>query len=253
MWRALAAIGAGCPADARGGGRGERARASRAGLDRSMLAPADGRRRRADAAGRRGVRRAIAGYQQGFIWLRDPRFVSIAAVHGYAIGAAFQLALACDLRVVADDVQFCMKEPALGLVPDLTGTKPLVRRLAMRGRWRSVRPRGSSGPPRPRRSDWPPSSCHPTSWTPPSPTSPRHSWPTRGRGLRHQGTAAAGGRPYLDDQRRAERVAQVGRLRELAAQMRRAPGGATGREEMSRARASPGGRWLRPPARSTPA
>jgi len=28
--------------------------------------------------------------------------------------------------VVADDVQFCMKESALGLVPDLTGTKPLV-------------------------------------------------------------------------------------------------------------------------------
>jgi enoyl-CoA hydratase/carnithine racemase len=47
-------------------------------------------------------------------------------VHSYAIGAGFQLALACDLRVVAEDAQFCMKEPALGLVPDLTGTKPLV-------------------------------------------------------------------------------------------------------------------------------
>ena len=40
--------------------------------------------------------------------------------------AGFQLALACDLRVVADDVKFAMKEPALGIVPDLTGTKPLV-------------------------------------------------------------------------------------------------------------------------------
>ena len=29
-------------------------------------------------------------------------------------------------RVLADDAQLCMKEPALGLVPDLTGTKPLV-------------------------------------------------------------------------------------------------------------------------------
>ncbi|MFF3148494.1 enoyl-CoA hydratase/isomerase family protein, partial [Streptomyces sp. NPDC057927] len=35
-------------------------------------------------------------------------------------------ALACDLRVVADDVQFAMRETSLGLVPDLTGTHPLV-------------------------------------------------------------------------------------------------------------------------------
>jgi enoyl-CoA hydratase/carnithine racemase len=68
----------------------------------------------------------IGEYQQGFTWLRDPRFTSIAAVQGHAIGAGFQLALSCDLRIVADDAKFCMKEPALGLVPDLTGTKPLV-------------------------------------------------------------------------------------------------------------------------------
>ena len=68
----------------------------------------------------------LYAYQQGFTWLRDPRFISIAAVHGYAIGAGFQLALSCDLRVLAEDAQFSMKEPALGLVPDLTGTKPLV-------------------------------------------------------------------------------------------------------------------------------
>ncbi len=68
----------------------------------------------------------IDDYQRGFTWLRDPRFVSIAVVQGHAIGAGFQLALSCDLRVVADDARFCMKESALGLVPDLTGTKPLV-------------------------------------------------------------------------------------------------------------------------------
>jgi enoyl-CoA hydratase/carnithine racemase len=68
----------------------------------------------------------IAGYQAGYHWLRNPQFVSIAAVQGHAIGAGFQLALACDLRILTDDAKLCMKEPALGLVPDLTGTKPLV-------------------------------------------------------------------------------------------------------------------------------
>jgi enoyl-CoA hydratase/carnithine racemase len=68
----------------------------------------------------------IAGCQAGYTWLRRPEIVSIAAVRGHAIGAGFQLALSCDLRVLADDAKLCMKEPALGLVPDLTGTKPLV-------------------------------------------------------------------------------------------------------------------------------
>ena len=35
----------------------------------------------------------IDEFQQGFTFLRDPRFVSIAVVQGYAIGAGFQLAL----------------------------------------------------------------------------------------------------------------------------------------------------------------
>jgi enoyl-CoA hydratase/carnithine racemase len=91
-----------------------------------MLDPATGDVARLLQESDEAISKAIDGYQQGFTWLRDPRFVSIAAVHGYAIGAGFQLALSCDLRVVAEDAQFCMKEPALGLVPDLTGTKPLV-------------------------------------------------------------------------------------------------------------------------------
>jgi enoyl-CoA hydratase/carnithine racemase len=68
----------------------------------------------------------IASMQAGYTWLRRPEIISIAAVRGHAIGAGFQLALSCDLRVLADDAKFCMKEPALGLVPDLTGSKPLV-------------------------------------------------------------------------------------------------------------------------------
>lgn len=68
----------------------------------------------------------IASCQDGYRWLRSPGITSVAAVQGHAIGGGFQLALACDLRILADDAQLCMKEPQLGLVPDLTGTKPLV-------------------------------------------------------------------------------------------------------------------------------
>ena len=130
MWHTLAAIGEGLPDEVRAvvvKGAGE---SFSAGIDLQVLSPegVDGEESVADLmhAGGDAILEAIDGYQRGFTWLSDPRIVSIAAVHGYAIGAGFQLALACDLRVVADDVRFCMKEPALGLVPDLTGTKPLV-------------------------------------------------------------------------------------------------------------------------------
>jgi enoyl-CoA hydratase/carnithine racemase len=68
----------------------------------------------------------IAGFQSAFTWLRKPSIVTIAAVHGHAIGAGFQLALNCDMRVLADDAQFSMAEVTLGLVPDLGGTKRLA-------------------------------------------------------------------------------------------------------------------------------
>ncbi|HEX6871460.1 MAG TPA: enoyl-CoA hydratase/isomerase family protein [Micromonosporaceae bacterium] len=69
---------------------------------------------------------AVASFQEAFAWLRRPDLVSIAAVQGHAIGAGFQLALACDLRILAADAQLTMAEVALGLVPDLGGTKRLV-------------------------------------------------------------------------------------------------------------------------------
>ena len=72
------------------------------------------------------VEAQIAAWQAAFTWLRDPRWLTVAAVQGHAVGAGFQLALAADLRVLADDARFCMREAALGLIPDLTGTKALV-------------------------------------------------------------------------------------------------------------------------------
>lgn len=128
-WAALAAIGESLGDEVRVVVvRGE-GRSFSAGLDRSLFTPTPDRPGIA-ALGTMPEDEAdltIAGYQAGFSWLRDPARVTVAAVQGHAIGGGFQLALACDLRVVADDVQFCMAEPKLGIVPDLGGTYPLVR------------------------------------------------------------------------------------------------------------------------------
>ena len=101
-----------------------------AGLDRAMLAPGgvpgetDMIAMAAESA--EGAAGTIEAFQRGFsAWAQVPAVV-VAAVQGHAIGAGFQLALAADLRVVADDVQLAMRETSLGLVPDLGGTGPLV-------------------------------------------------------------------------------------------------------------------------------
>jgi enoyl-CoA hydratase/carnithine racemase len=131
LWRALAEIGAAVPDEVRVVVLRGEGRSFSAGLDRRMLDPAGGIEGELSVVdlltgGAEAFSARVDEYQQGFTWLRDPRFVSVAVVQGHAIGAGFQLALACDLRVLADDAQLCMKETALGLVPDLTGTKPLV-------------------------------------------------------------------------------------------------------------------------------
>ncbi|SMF81957.1 enoyl-CoA hydratase/isomerase family protein [Streptomyces sp. Amel2xC10] len=130
MWRALAEAGQLLPGSVRVVVlRGEGVSFS-AGLDRQMFTPEgiEGEPSFIDLArsGDAELDAAIAGYQEGFTWWRRNDVVTIAAVQGYAIGAGFQLALACDIRVVAEDVQFAMRETSLGLVPDLTGTHPLV-------------------------------------------------------------------------------------------------------------------------------
>ena len=132
MWLALAELGASLPDGVRVvvvTGEGD---TFSAGLDRAMLDPAhagEGTVLGLLALSDEEASARIEEFQRGFTWLRDPRFVSIAKVRGHAIGAGFQLALSCDLRVVSDDARFSMKESALGLVPDLTGTKPLVEHV----------------------------------------------------------------------------------------------------------------------------
>lgn len=53
--------------------------------------------------------------------------VSIAAVHGAAVGGGFEIALLCDLVLCATDARFSLPETALGLIPGVGGTQTLAR------------------------------------------------------------------------------------------------------------------------------
>lgn len=129
-WRALATIGRSLDAEVRVVVLDALGPSFSAGLDRRML---DG----SGVPGEPGLTElaglppaeldaAIAEFQAGFTWWRDSPAVTIAAVRGHAVGAGFQLALACDLVVCADDARLAVRETSLGLVPDLGGTAPLV-------------------------------------------------------------------------------------------------------------------------------
>jgi enoyl-CoA hydratase/carnithine racemase len=102
-------------------------RAFSAGLDRTLFAPgATGGILSLPELPEAEATALIEQWQQAFDWSSRPDLVSIAGVHGHAIGGGFQLALGADIRILAADAQFAMAEPALGLVPDLGGTKRLV-------------------------------------------------------------------------------------------------------------------------------
>ncbi|MFI9009356.1 enoyl-CoA hydratase/isomerase family protein [Actinosynnema sp. NPDC053489] len=51
---------------------------------------------------------------------------TIAAVTGFCIGGGCEIALACDLRLAADDARFGITPAKLGIVYNLTSTKQLV-------------------------------------------------------------------------------------------------------------------------------
>ncbi len=61
-----------------------------------------------------------------WVWAALPIPV-IAAVHGVAFGAGFQVALAADIRFVAPDARLSAMEINWGLIPDMTGAASLRR------------------------------------------------------------------------------------------------------------------------------
>lgn len=77
----------------------------------------------------------------------------IAAVNGLAIGGGFELVLAADLVVAAEQAQFSLPETGLGIIPDSGGVlrlprrlpRPLALEMLLTGRQLSAREAGELG------------------------------------------------------------------------------------------------------------
>jgi enoyl-CoA hydratase/carnithine racemase len=67
----------------------------------------------------------------------------IAALHGFVLGSGVEIALCCDIRLAAEDVQFGLPEPGLGIIPAAGGSQTLPRvigggralEVLLSGRW----------------------------------------------------------------------------------------------------------------------
>jgi 2-oxoglutaroyl-CoA hydrolase len=65
----------------------------------------------------------------------------IARLRGYAFGVGFELALACDFRIAAEDVELALPEIRLGMIPGSGGSQRLARLIGI-GRAKDVVMRG---------------------------------------------------------------------------------------------------------------
>jgi enoyl-CoA hydratase/carnithine racemase len=55
----------------------------------------------------------------------------IASIHGFCLGGGLEMALACDIRIAADDASFALPEVTRGTIPGAGGTQRLSRMIGM--------------------------------------------------------------------------------------------------------------------------
>jgi enoyl-CoA hydratase len=76
---------------------------------------------------RREIREAMRGFYGLFLSLRELPCPTLAALRGPAIGAGFCVALACDLRIAAEDAKLGLNFTRLGIHPGMGATWTLPR------------------------------------------------------------------------------------------------------------------------------
>lgn len=60
----------------------------------------------------------VAALNRVLFLLRDPAFVTVAAIEGFALGAGSQFAISCDVRVATESARFGVPAAKLGLAID---------------------------------------------------------------------------------------------------------------------------------------
>lgn len=75
------------------------------------------------------ARQFVYGGQAVLLSIERSSKVTIAAINGYALGGGTELALACDIRLAAENAQLGLPETSLGLLPGWGGTQRMARLL----------------------------------------------------------------------------------------------------------------------------
>ncbi len=78
-----------------------------------------------------GLRAMVRRYQRTFDAIEDHPAPVVAVLHGHVLGGGLELAMACDLRICADDASLGLTEARVGLIPADGGTQRLAKYVGL--------------------------------------------------------------------------------------------------------------------------